>query len=218
MKFIFQFAAIVMLSILVSSCKKTSLDLPSLVEYQASDGWYEDAFVRLYTADLPSDFPGAELFTHPWFVLKPENSDNVVILEFFTANFDEDGDCNPFTTRNYRKTESQPCGHVSLRGYPVDGDIGTLEFAHHGEEYNVYIRGELRGETAISVVDFILDQSEFYACRDKYQLTSHNSNTYARVMLEDSGFKEAVAMKGSSISLGGWSWGESFWKDCEYEF
>ncbi len=200
-----------------SGCKKEGLDLPPLSEYQESEGWYEDAFVRVYNSDIADE--GVEkIFTHPWFVLKPANSDSVVVLQLIKTDKDPEEACDPFNPRDYQGEDFQACGHVVLRGLPAWADISDLEKAYFNNEIPVYIRGELRGVEAEDSVDFILDESKFYACRFEYQYVLHNSNTFAEVMLENSGLREAIEAGGSEINLGTSAWGKDSWKDCQYEF
>ena len=70
--------AIVVTTVIATGCLPTvDKDLPPLSDYQSSESWYEDAFIRVYRATLPEDInQEADRFTHPWIVLKPMNSDH----------------------------------------------------------------------------------------------------------------------------------------------
>jgi len=195
----------------VTGCfDKINKELPPLEEYQSSEGWYENAFVRIYKRNL---YEGGEFiqdnFTHPSIVVKRSYSEELFSFELSEA-FDPDFDCDPFDNINPNATYQQ-CGYIrSIHGNGLD-NIDKLE--------DPYSLGEIRGgEDVNQIAEFILDQSKYYSCKDEYDVLNRNSNTYVRAVLEFSGFYDLYEeMNEEPFSMGSSSFGQSSWDECPIE-
>ncbi|MDX1696199.1 MAG: hypothetical protein R3208_20715 [Ketobacteraceae bacterium] len=169
---------------------------PSMVEMTASDGWYEDAFARLYKSPIPD----ATTFTHPWLVLKKPNSWTLIVVEVRENKGAPADPCDPMDPDDLTVGYAQSCGHVYM-------ETRTAEYADRSYYYSRknWAMAELRGPEAEPVVSFALEEWGNYKCRHTYNYLGINSNTYIRSILESTGWN---AFMGSS------SWGQQFWKRC----
>lgn len=192
----------------VTGClDKIDKELPPLSEYQGSEGWYEDAFVRIYKRDLET---GGEAiddnFTHPSIVVKRSYSED--IFSFELSDFSVlDFNCDPFDHISPTDTY-QRCGYIrSIHGNAL-GTIDALE--------ETYSLGEIRGgEDVNQIAEFILEQSKYYSCKDEYHAVSRNSNTYVRSVLEFSGFYGLYEeINEEPFSMGNSSFGQRSWREC----
>ena len=181
---------------------KINKELPPLEEYQNSEGWYEDAFVRIYKRRL---YEGGEFiqdnFTHPSIVVKRSNSEELFSFELSEV-FNPGLNCDQFDHISPTGTY-QYCGYIrSVHGNALD-NIDKLE--------DPYSLGEIRGgEEVNQIAAFILDQSKYYSCKDEYDVLNRNSNTYVRAMLEFSGFYDLYEeINEEPFSMGSSSFGQS---------
>ncbi|MCG8668735.1 MAG: hypothetical protein MI867_04925, partial [Pseudomonadales bacterium] len=80
---VFKLSFIASFLFLTTGClPKIDKDLPSLSYYQQTEGWYEDAFIRVYKRDLQAGVhPLEENFTHPWIVVKRSNTEDIFSFE-----------------------------------------------------------------------------------------------------------------------------------------
>ncbi|MCG8669212.1 MAG: hypothetical protein MI867_07335 [Pseudomonadales bacterium] len=211
-----QLFSIVPVALVVTGCPKIDKDLPPLSEYEQSEGWYEDAFIRVYKSELPTHIhPNADIFTHPWMVLKPANSEHVVVLELTES---KGGECDSFDA--YDETQRyQDCGHIMWQSNSGLSDIDEFSEPYYGYDIDTFTLGELRGgEEVAAMVDYIFQQTPNYPCQNEYNYLTHNSNTYVKVMLENSGFyKQYEVVNEEPFSMGQSSWGAQFWKNCSIE-
>lgn len=195
----------------VTGClDKIDKELPPIEEYQSSEGWYEDAFVRIYKRNL---YEGGKIiqdnFTHPSIVVKRSYSEDLFSFELSEV-FDPDFDCDQFSHINPTATY-QLCGYIrSIHGNALDS-IDKLE--------KPYSLGEIRGREDVNqIAAFILDQSKHYACRNEYNVINRNSNTYVRAMLEFSGFYDLYEeVNEEPFSMGTSSFGQNSWDECPIE-
>lgn len=211
-----QLFSIVPVALAVTGCPKIDKDLPPLSEYEQSEGWYEDAFIRVYKSELPTYVhPNADIFTHPWMVLKPANSEHVVVLELIETMGDT---CESFDA--YDETlANQDCGHIRWHSKESVSDIDDFSEPYYGFNNDTFTLGELRGgEEVATMVDYIFQQTPNYPCQNEYSYLTHNSNTYVKVMLENAGFyQHYLAVNEEPFSMGQSSWGAQFWKNCSIE-
>jgi len=118
-----------------------------------------EAVVRLYAAPIPD----IELIaTHPWFAVKPADSDTFHRWEVW-------------------QTAGGPYGHVRLDLQSPTSDVGAG---------GTYILAEVIGAEAEPIVAFIEENSPDYVCQDVYAyFPGPNSNTYAQWVLNQTGWR-----------------------------
>lgn len=221
MNYFFKLLLAASIGLLISGCTEKVNDdtLTPLVDLIETEGWYEDAFIRVVSKDI-SQAAIFNNFTHPKMILKRANDEFIYTLEldgqikkhpYYVA------DCIDFDPQNKEKP-IHFCEFIYMSISQYDFEIVQIEYGEYidGAITSQNRVGELRGgEDLDTVVDFILSRASDYSCRDSYNLFAPNSNTFVRAMLELSGFYTLYEERnGEAFRLGGSALGQASWENC----
>lgn len=145
----------------LSGCGVFGSDIPDQSQFAplVDMAAQDQAFVRLYGDEIA---PIQVIAIHLSFVVKTSGSARLQMWEL-------------------QPGENGPYGHIRL--------TDSVDIGQQSAFFNrAFVLGEIVGDRAQSVADFIQNQSPQYPCRNFYALFGPNSDTYAAWVLQQTGW------------------------------